>query len=269
MSSLREIASARELFLNLTLRELRSKYKRSVLGWTWSLLNPLATMVIFTIVFSKLLKITPDPGNPSGLDVFALFLLCGLLPWNFLSNSMSGGAVALVANANLVKKVYFPRETLVAANTASWLFSLLIEMGVLCVALLFVGNMVLPWLPMLIVLIAVQTMFVLGIALLLAALNVYFRDTQHLLGILLQLWFYATPIVYPLTQVQEHVSPATLRLYQLNPMVEFVGAYRNVLYDLRMPSAATMAYLLFASVVSLLVGHIVFNRLEPKLAEEL
>jgi len=82
MSSVREIASARELFLNLTLRELRSKYKRSVLGWTWSLLNPLATMAIFTIVFSKLLKITPDPGNPSGLDVFALFLLCGLLPWN-------------------------------------------------------------------------------------------------------------------------------------------------------------------------------------------
>src|SRR5437764_3839145 len=160
MSSLREIASAKELFLNLTLRELRSKYKRSILGWTWSLLNPLATMVIFTVVFSKLLKITPDPGDPSGLDIFALFLLCGLLPWNFLSNSMNGGATALVFNANLVKKVYFPRETLVAANTASWLFSLWIEMGVLCLALLLVGNMVLPWLPMVIVLIAIQAVFV-------------------------------------------------------------------------------------------------------------
>jgi len=269
MSSIRELTSSRELFLNLTLRELRSKYKRSVLGWTWSLLNPLATMAIFTVVFSQLLKITPDPGDPSGLDVFALFLLCGLLPWNYLSNSMNGGAQTLVINANLVKKVYFPRETLVAANTASWLFSLAIEMAVLSVALLAVGNMVLPWLPMVIVLIAIETVFVLGVALLLASLNVYFRDTQHLLGILLQLWFYATPIVYPMKQVREHLSPGMLRLYEANPMVEYVGAFRNVLYDLRMPSAGTMAYLVVSAVVVFALGYVVFGRLEPRLAEEL
>src|SRR5205814_7417312 len=133
VSSLADLRGSRELLTNLTLRELRSKYKRSVLGWAWSLLNPLATMVIFTLVFSKLIGVRIPPGDPSGLHVFALFLLCGLLPWNYLSNSVNSGASVLVINGNLIKKVYFPRETLVAATTASWLFSLMIELGVLTV----------------------------------------------------------------------------------------------------------------------------------------
>ena len=138
MTYLSDVVQSRDLWVNLTLRELRGKYKRSFLGWGWSLINPLATMVIFTVVFSVLLKSNPAPGDPSGLHVFALFLLCGLLPWNYLSNSMTGGMYSLVGNANLVKKVYFPREVLVAANVASWLFSLLIEMCVLWVALLVI-----------------------------------------------------------------------------------------------------------------------------------
>src|ERR1700758_2564870 len=125
MASVPELASSRELMTNLTLRELRGKYKRSVLGWSWSLLNPLATMAIFTVVFAYFLKVKVPPGNPSGLSVFALFLLCGLLPFNFLANGMSGSMSALIGNANLIKKVYFPREILVAANVASWAVSLL------------------------------------------------------------------------------------------------------------------------------------------------
>ena len=109
-NDLREMSRSRDLFVNLTLRELRGKYKRSVLGWGWSLLNPLATMIIFTAVFAVLLRAEPDPGDPSGLDVFALFLLCGLLPWNYLSNGMNGGMGTLVGNANLIKKVYFARQ---------------------------------------------------------------------------------------------------------------------------------------------------------------
>src|SRR3954451_15687852 len=120
MSHYTELRGSGDLLVNLTQRELRSKYKRSVLGWGWSLLNPLASMVIFTVVFAVLLKQKPDVGNPSGLKLFPLFLLCGLLPWNFLANSMNGGMSTLVGNANLVKKVYFPREVLVAANVASW-----------------------------------------------------------------------------------------------------------------------------------------------------
>jgi ABC-2 type transport system permease protein len=274
LTKVAEIASSRDLMVNLTLRELRSKYKRSVLGWAWSLLNPLAIMLIFTVVFRFFLKIDIPPGDPSGLHVFAFFLLCGLLPWNFLSNGMSGGMTALVGNANLIKKVYFPRQVLVAANTASWVVSLLIELGVLAVALLIAGNFVLPWLLPVLVLIVIQTVFVAGIALMLGVLNVYFRDVQHLVGIVLQLWFYSTPIVYPLTLVPEQATLfgaeiPVLTLFKLNPMVGFVEAYRDLLYDLRLPPLADLSYLVAVSVVTLAVGLAVFNRLEPKLAEEL
>jgi len=276
MATLSELRSSRELMVNLTLRELRGKYKRSTLGWLWSLLNPLATMAIFTVVFSYLLQIPPLTGHPSGLHNFSFFLLCGLLPWNYLGNSMSGSMGALIGNANLIKKVYFPREILVAANVASWGVALLIELGVLAVALLIVGNMVIPWLPLLLVLVALQTLFVTGIGLALAVLNVYFRDVQHLMGIVVQLWFYATPIVYPITYVTKHAEPTvggvTIPLhaiYNLNPMVQFVDAYRNVLYDLRFPSLGTMTFLVLVSFGTLLAGYLVFIKLEGRLAEEL
>jgi len=156
MTKLSELSGSRDLMVNLTLRELRGKYKRSVLGWAWSLLNPLATMAIFTAVFSVILKISPPTGDPSGLKNFALWLLCGLLPFNYLSNCMMGGMGTLVVNANLIKKTYFPREILVFANVASWLVAFLIELLVLSVALLIVGNFVLPWLPIVILLVVIE-----------------------------------------------------------------------------------------------------------------
>ena len=271
MTAPAELAESRELFVNLTLRELRGKYKRSLLGWSWSLLNPLATMVIFTLVFRFFLKVDVLPGSPSGLDVFAIFLLCGLLPWNFLSNGMTGSMGALIGNSNLIKKVFFPREILVASNVASWVVSFLLEMGVLAVVLLLAGNFVLPWLVPALGLVVIQTLFVLGLGLLLSVLNVYFRDVQHFVGILLQIWFYATPIVYPITVVRDALSdrPALFTLYKLNPMVRFVEAYRDCLYDLRFPALLDTAYLLGVSVTTLALGILVFSRLEPKLAEEL
>lgn len=271
MSSVSELAESRELFVNLTLRELRGKYKRSLLGWTWSLLNPLATMVIFTVVFRFFLKVPTEPGDPSGLHVFAIFLLCGLLPWNFLSNGMSGSMGALIGNSNLIKKVFFPREILVVSNIASWVVSFLLEMGVLAVVLLIAGNFVLPWLVPALALVVVQTMFVVGLGLLLSVLNVYFRDVEHLIGIVVQIWFYATPIVYPIKVVADALAdqPALFTLYKLNPMVRFVEAYRDCLYDLRLPGLLESLYLVGVSAATLALGVLVFSRLEPKLAEEL
>ncbi|MBA2326431.1 MAG: ABC transporter permease, partial [Actinobacteria bacterium] len=134
-----EYSQARELAVNLTLRELRGRYKRSVLGWTWSLLNPLASVVIYSIVFSFFLKIEPPVGEPSGLHSFVLFLLCGLLPWNFLSSGANAAMGALVGNGNLIKKVYFPREILVGSAVAAHVITLLIELGVLVVVFLIGG----------------------------------------------------------------------------------------------------------------------------------
>lgn len=274
MTKVEDLAGSRELLTNLTLRELRGKYKRSVLGWAWSLLNPLSSMLIYTLVFSVFLKQQPPRGAPSGLKSFPLFLLCALLPWNYLSNGMVGGMGALLANSNLIKKVYFPREVLVAATIASWLVSFLIEISVLAAGLLFFGNMDLPWLLPTLVLIALLTLFSFGVAMVLSVLNVYFRDVQHFMAIFLQLWFYATPIVYPVTDVpvRAHLFGLLIparKIYDLNPMVGFVAAFRDCLYDLRMPSLGAFASLAAVSVASCVVGFLIFSRFDPRLAEEL
>lgn len=271
MAALDILRSHRDLFVNLTLRELRGKYKRSVLGWAWSLVNPLATMVIFSVVFTYFLEIKPPVGRPSGLHVFAFYLLCALLPWNLLANGMTGGMGALLGNANLIKKVYFPRSLLVGANTASLTISLLIELSVLAVALLVAGSMVVPWLPVVIAVVALQSLFVLGVALLLAVSAVYFRDLEHLIGIVLQLWFYATPIIYPPSLAIDALrdKPFVRWVYEANPMTRFAAIYRDLLYHLRGPELTDVIAVVASTLVVLGVGMVVFRRLEPRLAEEL
>lgn len=269
-----ELRASRELMVNLTLRELRGKYKRSVVGWGWSLLNPLATMLIFAVVFGLFLKVQVPKGEPSGLQVFALWLLCGILPWNFLANGMTGSMGTLLGNSNLIKKVYFPREVLVAANVASWVVSFLIELGVLSAALLISGNMVLPWLPLVVLIVAIQAVFVTGIGLVLSVLNVYFRDVQHFIAIFLQLLFYAAPVVYPISYVpvHAHVFGALVPLreiYRLNPLVRFLEIYRDLLYSLRFPSLVSIGYVTLWAAGFLALGTTVFWRMEGKLAEEL
>lgn len=274
MTTLAEYAASRELMANLTLRELRAKYKRSLLGWAWSLLNPLATMLVFTLVFGYILKVPPPRGEPSGVKNFALFLLCGLLAWNYLTAGVGGAIGNLLANANLVKKTYFPRDLLVGSLVASCLVSFLIEMGLLCVAFLIFGNMVLPYVPVALFLIVLLTLFVTGLGLAFSVLNVYFRDVQHLVSILFQVWFYMNPIVYPISLVPEktkifgYVVPART-LYELNPMVRFVETFRDLLYHLRMPATADIAYVAVVSVGVFLGGLVLFNKLEGRLAEEL
>ena len=272
MQKLTEIASRRELFVNLTLRELRSKYKRSVLGWAWSLLNPLTSLLIYGFVFGMLFDVPAPVGDPSGIDSFAMFLMCGLLPYTFISNGLNGGMNALIGNGNLVKKVYFPREILVGATTASWLVSFLIELAVLAVALAFFGNIVVLWIPVVLFLVVIQVVFVLGLALMLATAAVYFRDLQHLLGLALQVWFYSAPIVYPMSYVHDFLGTTgwKITLYNLNPLVRFVEAYRDVLYDMRVPAALRRGVPASGSAIaSLLAGMAVFGRLEGDVAEEL
>jgi len=273
MARLSEFAGSRELLLNLILRELRSRYKKSVLGWTWSLLSPITSVVVYSIIFSVFLKIHPPVGNPSGLKSFVIFLLCALIPWNFFANSLSTSNEALVGNAGLIKKVYFPRELLVAASVGSLVVSMLIEISVVCVVLLAVGNMVLPWLPAVFVLIILQTLFLFGIGLVLSAANVYFRDVRHFLAISLQVLFYSAPIVYPIRLVPKTSHPLGLSIptsfiYRLNPLVQFVQAYRSFLYDLRFPALSSCLYIVALTAASVAAGLWIFGRLDRRIAEE-
>ncbi|MBX9246687.1 ABC transporter permease [Actinotalea ferrariae] len=277
MSILSELRDSRELVANLTRREVKGKYKRTVLGQLWSLANPLAAMLVYTLVFSFIIKIEPDVGDPSGLDIFAVWLLCALLPWSFFTNVVTGGMASLVGNENLIKKVYFPRSALVVANGFSAFFTWSTEMAVLLVVLLVVGSAVLPWLPLVVVVMAVLYVFALGISLLLSIANVYFRDTQHFVAILFQIWFYATPIVYPGTLVSERsdrmgplFGSVTLEdLYRLNPMERFAEVFRNLLYDNRMPELVDLLVIIAWAVGALVVGALVFTRHSKRLAEAL
>jgi ABC-type polysaccharide/polyol phosphate export permease len=274
VTSLAELRESRELLVNLTQREVRGKYKRSVLGQSWSLLNPLAQVLVFTIVFSLFLRIPPDLGEPSGLRSFALQLLAALLPWAFFANSVSTGMGALLGNANLVKKVYFPREVLVASTVFSLNVTFAVELLVLLAAVVIVGGFgVLPYLVVVPYLVLCLTAFGLGLALALAVSNVYFRDTAQFVGIGLQVWFYLTPVIYTL----DYVAQAGVRvlgwpvedILGLNPMSRFVEAFRNVFYDFRFPSLGDLAYVTVAGAVSLVLGYLVFRRFEGRLAEEL
>jgi len=270
----------RELLANLTLREVKGRYKRTALGNLWSLINPVATMLIYTVVFGYFMRVQIEPSR-TGLHVFALWLMCALVPWTFFAASLQTGLGSIVANANLVKKVFFPREVLVASSVFALDVTTAIEFGVLMVALMIFGQMVLPWLPMVVVLLALLTLMALGFALMLAVANVYFRDTEHFVAILMQIWMYATPIIYPFAYVvraQEDLNtwlgqwglsfPLTT-LWELNPMLHFTQAFRSVLYEETMPSTTDLAWCVGSAVVVLVVGWLVFKKFEPRMAEEL
>ena len=287
MSALTDLRDSRELLVNLTRREVTSKYRRSVLGQGWSLVNPLATLLIYSLVFGVIIRFQPEVGDPSGLETFTFFLACALLPWQFFSNVVTGGSGAMLTHANLVTKVWFPREVLVTSSTAAWLFTFGIELSVLTVALLVVGASptVLLLLPVVVLLALLLAAFGLGLALALSVAVVYFRDTAHFLTLFLQFWFFLTPIVYPLSVLTDNLTARygspdggpvvagwtvpVLDLYQANPMAAFVEAFRAVLYDNRLPDLGGVLYVAVWAAVSLVAGYAVFRRFAPRLAEEL
>jgi ABC-2 type transport system permease protein len=277
MSVVEDLKESQGLLVNLTLREVRGKYKRTLLGQGWSLLNPIATLLIYTLVFGFVLRVPVPVGQPSGLQFFALLLACGLIPWSFFNNAVSTGLGALINNANLLRKVFFWRPVLVLSTVFAWNVTFGIELLVLIVALLIAGTMPLPWIPLLLVAVVLLTVFALGIALLLSVTNVYFRDTQHFVTIGMQLWFYATPIVYPYSLIQDQAARMRAAgngfpletVYRLNPMERFVSVFHALLYDNTWPQLGDLLFCLVAAVASLAIGLAVFNRSQHRLVEEL
>lgn len=269
MSSAAELVARRELLWNLTLRELRGRYKRSVLGWAWSLLNPLSTLVIYYIVFGKFMPQPPVVGDPSGLNNFAMLLLCGLLPWNFFSISIGVGMDSVVANGGLVKKVAFPREHLVFSVIVAGLVTFGIELLVAGVVLQIMGNFWLPYLPLIVAVAILLAIFAAGITLILAAGNVFFRDLTYLWGIVVQAWFFLTPIVYSVEFARDRLPSWAFRIFDNQPMAVVVRSMRDLLYHLRAPTLTDWVLMAIYAVVVFLLGWWVFSRFEGRFAEEL
>jgi len=276
MSYLRDIWESRELLQNLTNREVRGKYRRTALGQLWSLANPIAAILIYTFIFSFIFKLPAQVGDPSGIDNYALWLVCGLLPWLFFNRVLTVGTESLVANAGLIQKVYFPRIVLPLSLANATFFTWLLEMGVLVVALSLLGSFVLPWLPLVALFMFVFAIFAVGLSMIFSIINVYFRDLSYLLTIVLQFWFYLTPVLYPVELVATQSdtlggllgTPITLLdLYLLNPVEGFVEIFRNLLYDNRVPDLGTVLVALAWTVSAFGVGAWMYSRKEKMLAE--
>jgi len=276
MHFFKDLWSARELLGNLVLRETRGQYKRTVLGRLWSLMNPLALMLIYTFIFSMVFRMQPAAGDPSGLNIFPLWLLCGLLPWIFFSTSINATANSLLTNADLISKVYFPRGVLPLAAVGTSGMNWGIEMVVLTVALIIVGSNLLIWLPGVALFMLLLAMFVSGLGWMLSILTIYFRDAQYLLSIILQLWMYLTPIIYPVSLIQDLSDKAgglfgssitVMDVYTVNPMFHFVAAFRQLLYDNRWPDTVHLVTCVLWTAAAVIIGAFVFSRRDKKIAE--
>jgi lipopolysaccharide transport system permease protein len=271
-TALTEVFAYRELLVNLVQRELRSRFRRSFLGWGWSFMQPILMTSVYALVLGTFLKSTPPAGDPSGIDVFAFFLLCGVIPWSLFGGGL-GAAIGSVANAGgLITRVWFPRELLPLSAILALGYSMLIELGILTVVVsIFSQVMLLQYLPVLLLVAVLLIMFTAGIAMWLAACNVKYKDVEYLTSVLLLAYFYLTPIIYAPSFIP--VKPlfgtrfTTLDLALANPLARFVMAFRNILYDVRLPGLETMLWLTAWSFAVFFLGLRFFARRADHFAE--
>ncbi len=258
IAALRELTDYGYLFRTFLRRDISSRYKGSALGILWSLLNPLAQLATFSFVFSYVIKI-------KGVDNYPVFFVGGFVPWFFFSSALILGASTLVQHSSLIEKVYFPRVVLPLSMTSANLINMLIAFAVAFPYIWWTQGIAPLALLTLIPATLALFLFAAALAILLSVTMVYFRDTEFLLGIGLNVWFYATPIIYPITQVPHRLRP----WMDANPMTHFANAYRQVLLDGRAISFGGIALLLAIGLVSYVACYAVFLRLEGRIAEEL
>lgn len=267
--ALREIWQYRGLIGNFAQRELKGKYKGSLLGSFWALANPLATLAVYSLIFGFFLRFPVPVAGNGELQNFPIYLFTGLVVWNAFFAITTTSMSALVGAGPLLRKIYFPPFAPVAGNALATLNQTAIELGLLLVVYAVVWNI--GWsfllLPLLLVLLG---MFAVGVGLFLSMLNARFRDVNYIVQVALNLLFYSAPIIYPISLVavryEEH---PWLKIYEYNPITAFVESFRAILYDLRFPGWGRLGYLTVVSVVALVLGWRYFQKRARDVSEEL
>lgn len=252
----------RSLIRMLVVRELKARYRGSVLGFLWSFLNPLLLLLVYSFVFTTVI----DRGDLAGLEPYAVFLFCGLLPWTWFSSSLNESAATLIVNANLIKKVVFPVETLpvatVLSNLCHFLFGLPILFGFLAYHEIPLRPADLIWFP---AVVAVQLCLTLGLSMFLAALTVHFRDVKDLLANGLTLWFFASPILYEMSAV----PPDVRAVMALNPFAHLAISYQEILFhEAPFRHGKPLLAVAVGSAGLFVLGCRIFDRLRDSFAEE-
>jgi len=255
---LKELFAYREMIYNLVKKDLRGRYKGTLLGFLWTFINPLMQLIVYTIVFSVILDST--------IEKYYLYLFVGLVPWIFFSSAVTGGATSILSQQDMVKKIYFPRAVLPIAYVTSSFFNMLFSFIVIFIVIFISGiGFSLKTIFFLPLIFLVEYILALGVALLSSSLTVYFRDLEHILGILTMAWMYMTPIVYSIDVVPVSLLP----IFNLNPMTPIINAYRDILYYQKIPDFLTLSHAFFLGVVFLVIGGIVFSKLQRNFVEEL
>jgi lipopolysaccharide transport system permease protein len=267
LDNLRQLPRYRGLIQSLVARELKARYRGSVLGFFWSFFNPLLLLLVYTFVFAYVMP------PPRGINNFALFLFCGLLPWTWFSTSLLESSNVLITGGNLIKKVMFPAEILPIVTVLANLVHFLLGLPILIAFLIYFDAPIepaeLPWFP---IAVLVQLLLTLGFALILSALTVHFRDIKDILGNLMTLWFFSTPIIYAWFHAPEKIRP----FLNLNPFTHLAITYQQILFFPADPAAAGgppghwkwLLALFVGSVALFLFGYFLFDRLRDSFAEE-
>lgn len=256
MSLIRQLYLYREMIFSLVRRDLKGRYKGSVLGFFWTFLNPLLQLGVYTLVFSVIMR--------NGIKDYYLFLFVALVPWLFFSTSITGGSTCIWDQQDMVKKIYFPREVLpisyVTSQFINMFLSLLVVFAVLIVSNKGINFIALLYLPIIMI---VEYILALSAAMIVSALTVYLRDIQYLLGTIMMAWQFLSPVMYSVDQVPDKVLP----ILMVNPMTPVIVAYRDILYYQQVPQVQTLLHATLMGVVLLLIGTFAFSKLQRRFAE--
>lgn len=257
MNIFKNLYNYREFLKTSIKKEFRGKYKKSFLGVLWSFLNPLFQLVIYALVFPFILK--------NNVENYTVFLIVALFPWNFFNLSIIQSAACIVTNGGIIKKVYFPREILPIATSTSNLINFLISSILVFLALFISGIGLTKAVVVLPLIILIQYILQLGLSFILSAITVYVRDVEYLINVLMMLAFYLSPIVYSADMIPSKYLP----LFKLNPMFHIIKYYRDILYYGKIPEMGSVLLLLLVCFIILVVGYLIFRKLEKRFAEEL
>lgn len=253
---IKELYKYRELLKSNIKKEIRGKYKGSFLGILWSFVNPLLSVLIYAIVFPFILK--------SNQDNYVTFLIVGILPWNWFVTSVNFGTFTIIGNAGIIKKVYFPREILPISIVTSGLINFLISCIIIFIFLIVTGIGFSKYILLLPLIILIQFILLLGIVFITSAINVYVRDAEYIVNFLVNMLFYATPILYSST-----LFPAKIRwILELNPMAAIINSYRDILFYQQLPNLGSLSIAIGFSIFLLFLGLLIFRKLEKGFAEE-
>lgn len=269
MSTPSVVWAHRNLISNFARRDLKAKYKKSLLGWLWSLINPAATLAVYTFVFGVVLDgQAPVAGNGT-LSAFPLYLFAGLVVWNLFQNSLNSSMGALEGSGGLLTKIFFPPECPAIASVVGVLFQAAIEAGILLVVLVALGNA--SWTMLFVPFVLFEVLlFATGIGMVLSLLNINYRDVGYITGIALQVAFYSTPIVYSLSLVPVTVGGFPARkLISLNPITQFVEILRDLVWNLEMPDWQNVTYVTVISLGTFVLGWWYFSTHADRVIEEL